>query len=61
MVLAANEAAARAAGFERAELMATLPGEPFYLECGYTPIERVASMADRGVPVPGVRMGKVLG
>lgn len=60
MVLAANEAAARAAGFGRVELMATLAGEPFYLACGYAPIERVASMADRGVPVPGVRMGKTL-
>ena len=30
MVLAANEAAARAAGFKRAELMATLAGEPLY-------------------------------
>jgi len=60
MVLAANEAAARAAGFRRAELMATLAGEPLYRACGYEPIERVASMADKGVPVPGVRMGKAL-
>jgi len=59
-VLAANEAAARAAGFMRAELMATLAGEPLYLACGYTPIERVAKMSDGGVPVPGVRMGKTL-
>ena len=60
LVLAANEAAARAAGFKRAELMGTLAGEPLYRACGYEPIERVDSMADRGVPVPGVRMGKVL-
>jgi len=60
MVLAANEAAARAAGFRRAELMATLAGEPLYRACGYEPIERVASMADKGIPVPGVRMGKAL-
>ena len=60
MVLAANEAAARAAGFTRAELMGTLAGEPLYRACGYEPIERVHSMADRGVPVPGVRMGKAL-
>ena len=45
MVLAANEAAARAAGFSRAELMATLAGEPLYLACGYAPIERVDKMA----------------
>jgi GNAT superfamily N-acetyltransferase len=60
MVLAANEAAARTAGFARAELMGTLAGEPFYRACGYETIERVDSMADRGVPVPGVRMGKAL-
>lgn len=60
MVLAANEAAARAAGFARAELMGTLAGEPLYRACGYETIERVASMADRGVAVPGVRMGKIL-
>lgn len=60
LVLAANEAAARAAGFTRAELMGTLAGEPLYRACGYETIERVDSMADRGVAVPGVRMGKVL-
>ncbi|MBN8808146.1 MAG: GNAT family N-acetyltransferase [Sphingomonas sp.] len=60
IVLAANEAAARAAGFGRAELMATLAGEPLYLACGYAPIERVDRMAAEGVAVPGVRMGKTL-
>lgn len=59
-VLAANEAAARTAGFKRAELMATLAGEPLYLACGYQPIERVDKMSEGGVPVPGVRMGKTL-
>ena len=53
IVLSANEAAARAAGFARAELMATLAGEPLYVACGYAPI-------DAGVAVPGVRMGKLL-
>ena len=60
MVLAANEAAARTAGFTRAELMGTLAGEPLYRACGYEAIERVDSMADRDVPVPGVRMGKAI-
>jgi len=60
MVLAANERAAKAAGFRRADLMATLAGEPLYLACGYEPIERVSKMSDGGVPVPGVRMGKAL-
>ncbi len=61
LVLAANEASAKAAGFARAELMATLAGEPLYLACGYQPIERVDRMTDRGVAVPGVRMGKAFG
>jgi len=59
-VLAASETAARTAGFTRAELMGTLAGEPLYRACCYETIERVDSMADRGVPVPGVRMGKAL-
>lgn len=60
LILAACEDAARAAGFRRAEMMATLSGEPLYLACGYRAMERVASMADTPVPVPGVRMGKAL-
>ena len=54
------ESAAAAAGFRRVELMATLAGEPLYRACGYQPIERVLKMAEQGVPVPGVRMGKDL-
>lgn len=58
-ILAVCEAAARAEGFRRAELMATLAGEPLYRACGYTPIEHVTD--DRGgAPVPLVRMGKAL-
>jgi GNAT superfamily N-acetyltransferase len=60
LVLAANETAAKEAGFARAELMATLAGEPLYKACGYEPIARVDKMTDGGVPVPGVRMGKAL-
>jgi GNAT superfamily N-acetyltransferase len=59
LILALCEAAARAEGFTRAELMATLSGEPLYRACGYVPIERLAD--DRGgVPVPLVRMEKTL-
>ena len=61
LVLGLCEAAARGAGFTRVELMATLSGEPLYRAAGYQEIERVAKMADRGTPVPGVRMGKDLG
>lgn len=60
LVMALCEEAARAAGFARAELMATLSGEPLYRACGYTPIERVTATAD-GVAVPLIRMGKALG
>lgn len=60
-VLALCEEAARAAGFTRLEMMATLAGEPLYRACGYREIERVARMAPSGPPVPGVRMGKTLG
>ncbi len=60
LVLALCEDAARAAGFTRLEMMATLAGEPLYRACGYVEIERVARMAPAGPPVPGVRMGKTL-
>ncbi|MEG3125521.1 GNAT family N-acetyltransferase [Sphingomonas sp. GB1N7] len=60
LILSLAEGAARAARFRRAEMMATLAGEPLYLACGYTPIERVMKMAADGPAVPGVRMGKAL-
>ena len=60
MVMALCEDAARTAGFRRAELMATLSGEPLYRACGYTPIERVAPPGPDGVTVPLIRMGKPL-
>src|SRR3546814_4891728 len=40
------EAAARAEGFSRAELVATMAGEPLYRACGYRAIERFDD--DRG-------------
>ncbi len=59
MILDLCEAAARAAGYDRAELVATMGGEPLYLAAGYTEIERFED--DRGgAPVPLVRMGKRL-
>ncbi|MEQ1494867.1 MAG: GNAT family N-acetyltransferase [Novosphingobium sp.] len=58
-VLEHCENAARAAGFARAELMATLAGEPLYRITGYQLIEEIHD--DRGgVPVPMKRMGKAL-
>jgi hypothetical protein len=60
LILSICEAAARAEGFERTELMATLAGVPLYRACGYAPIEQIIDTSG-GAPVPLVRMGKVLG
>lgn len=57
LILAVCEDAARAEGFTRVELMATMAGEPLYLACGYQRIEAISD-ARGGVPVPMVRMGK---
>jgi GNAT superfamily N-acetyltransferase len=59
-VLEICEGAARAAGFSRVELMATLAGEPLYRACGYQEIEQIISASVDGVDVPGLRMGKTL-
>ena len=59
MILDLCEAAARTAGYDRAELVATMGGEPLYRGAGYIEIERFED--DRGgAPVPLVRMGKAL-
>lgn len=60
MVLGLCEAAARAAGFQRAEMMATLSGEPLYRAFGYLPTEEVESAPIDGVRVPLLRMEKSL-
>lgn len=58
LILQACEQAARAAGFTRLEMGATLTGVPFYKARGYAVLERIS------VPLPGgnsmaiVRMGK---
>lgn len=59
LILSLCEDAARADGFTRVELMATMAGEPLYRACGYRAIQRVVD--DRGgAPVPLQRMGKRL-
>lgn len=59
LILGLCETAARAAGYDRAELVATMGGEPLYRAAGYGEIERFED--DRGgAPVPLVRMGKRL-
>ena len=59
LILSLCEAAARAEGFRRVELMATLAGEPLYRACGY---QSDAELVDDrgGEPVPLRRMHKAL-
>jgi GNAT superfamily N-acetyltransferase len=52
--------AARAAGFRRFELMATLPGEPLYTALGFAPIERVDLPLGDGIELPLVRMDRAI-
>ena len=59
LILSLCEEAACAEGYARAELMATMSGEPLYRACGYEALERVTD--DRGgVAVPLLRMVKTL-
>lgn len=58
-LLKACEDAATAAGFARTELMATLPGEPFYAAHGYVGGEAI-NLDCGGVPVQFVPMAKAL-
>jgi GNAT superfamily N-acetyltransferase len=59
-ILELCEADARAEGFRRLELMATLSGRALYESYGFVAIEEVVD--DRGgAPVPLVRMGRALG
>jgi GNAT superfamily N-acetyltransferase len=53
LILKLCEEAARAEGFTRLQLMATLAGEPLYRAHGFEEVERIV---DQGVPL--IRMGK---
>lgn len=55
-LLAACEEAARQAGFRSLELMATLPGVPFYRALGFVPVENVTDTLPDGVALRFVRM-----
>jgi GNAT superfamily N-acetyltransferase len=55
-ILAACESAARAEGFTRLALMATLPGEPLYRAYGFRETERVMITAPDGVAHEAVAM-----
>jgi GNAT superfamily N-acetyltransferase len=59
LILELCEAAARAEGFSRLELMGTMSGRPLYESYGFIAIEEVVD--DRGgAPVPLTRMGKAI-
>ena len=58
MILDACEAAAKAAGFKRLEMGATLSGVPFYRTKGYAAIENVDVRLGDDEAFPIVRMGK---
>lgn len=59
LILTTCEAAARAEGFTRVELAATLAGVPLYEACGYIAIEHFDQPTST-VAVPLVRMQKAL-
>jgi GNAT superfamily N-acetyltransferase len=55
-ILEACERAARAEGFTRLSLMATLPGEPLYRAYGFRELERTLLTMPDGVTIEGVAM-----
>jgi N-acetylglutamate synthase-like GNAT family acetyltransferase len=59
-ILRACEAAAKAAGFDRAELTATLTGIKLFRVHGYVPVEEITIRLENGEALPVVRMTKAL-
>lgn len=59
-ILAACEQAILQAGFHRAELLATLAGEPLYAAFDYRVLDRSELELSGGIRLPVVRMGKEL-
>lgn len=59
-IITLSEEAARAAGFRRMEMAATVPGEPLYAALGYAVIERTAHQMPDGVLLPVAHMAKDL-
>jgi GNAT superfamily N-acetyltransferase len=57
-IFEACQAAAKADGFQRLELMATLPGVPFYAAIGFQKVEDVVDVLPNGVPLAFVLMQK---
>jgi GNAT superfamily N-acetyltransferase len=59
-LLATCEEAAQRAGFRALELMATLPGVPFYSACGFHPLAERRDVVPGGVELRFVHMRKEL-
>ena len=59
-LLEACDQAARSDGFSTLELMATLPGVPFYAVLGFSAVEEARDTLPDGVEVRFVRMRKSL-
>ena len=59
-ILEACMKAARATGFRRVELVATLPGEPLYRAFGFDVLERFEAVMPDGLTLPVVRMIRAL-
>ncbi|MFN2492651.1 MAG: GNAT family N-acetyltransferase [Pyrinomonadaceae bacterium] len=59
-ILQACEIAAGDAGFEQVELVATLPGVPFYLARAYEKVHEVPIDTPDGESLPALRMKKIL-
>lgn len=57
-ILERCETEASAAGFQSAEMMATLPGVPLYEACGYEKLESVSVPVGEGVEIVCIRMRK---
>lgn len=60
-LLTACVEAARAAGYRRLALAATLPGEAFYQRHGFTSDERFETILPDGTPIAFVRMSRHVG
>ena len=57
-IIQACEDAAKAEGFTRLELVATLPGEPLYAALGYAVTERMEIPMSDGITLPAAHMKK---
>ena len=60
LLAAACDGAARQAGFRTLELMATLPGVPFYSALGFVAVEDVVDTLPDGVAIRFVRMRRAV-